>query len=63
MLNIVNVGYDSTNYYVIETDTGDLPPASVAEYLAPAVQQSWEQIRAHNVHVVYPGHGPVQGLT
>jgi len=43
--------------------TGDLPPASVAEYLAPAVQQSWERIRAHNVHVAYPGHGPVQGLT
>jgi ribonuclease/clavin/mitogillin len=43
--------------------TGDLPPASVAECLAPPVQQSWEQIRAHNVHVVYPGHGPVQGLT
>jgi ribonuclease/clavin/mitogillin len=43
--------------------TGDLPPASVAECLAPAVQQSWEQIQAHNVHVAYPGHGPVQGLT
>lgn len=43
--------------------TGDLLPESVAEYLAPAVQQSWEQIRAHNAHVVYPGHGPVQKLT
>jgi ribonuclease/clavin/mitogillin len=43
--------------------TGDLPPESVAEYLAPPVQQSWEHIRAHNARVVYPGHGPVQKLT
>jgi ribonuclease/clavin/mitogillin len=43
--------------------TGDLPPASVAQYLTPPVQQSWELIRAHNVHVAYPGHGPAQRLT
>ncbi len=43
--------------------TGDLPPVSIAEYLTPSVQQCWEQIRAHNVHVAYPGHGPVQELT
>lgn len=43
--------------------TGDLPPESIAEYLAPAAQQSWERIRAHNAHVAYPAHGPVQRLT
>ena len=43
--------------------TGDLPPVFIAEYLTPPVQSSWEQIRAHNVHVAYPGHGPVQELT
>lgn len=43
--------------------TGDLPPASIAEHLVQLVQQSWEQIRAYNVHMVYPGHGPVQRLT
>ena len=43
--------------------TGDLPPESEAEYLASPVQQSWEQIRAYNAHVAYPGHGPGQELT
>jgi len=43
--------------------TGDLPPVSIAKYLPPPIQRCWEQIRAHNVHVAYPGHGPVQQLT
>jgi glyoxylase-like metal-dependent hydrolase (beta-lactamase superfamily II) len=43
--------------------TGDLPPASIAEYIAPAAKTSWEQIRARNARVAYPGHGPVQELT
>ena len=43
--------------------TGDLPPASIAEYMSPLARQSWEQIRAHKVRVVYPGHGPVYELT
>ena len=43
--------------------TGNLPPASIAEYIAPSAQQSWEQVRARNAHVAYPGHGPVQELT
>ncbi|MBC7249000.1 MAG: MBL fold metallo-hydrolase, partial [Anaerolineae bacterium] len=42
--------------------TGDLPPASIAEYLGPPALQSWNQIRAHNVQIVYPGHGPFQRL-
>lgn len=42
---------------------GDLPPASFAEYLMPLIRTSWEQIRARNVRVVYPGHGPVHQVT
>jgi len=42
--------------------TGDLPPAALAGQLSPAVQQSWEQIRARGVRVAYPGHGPLQHL-
>jgi len=42
--------------------TGDLPPAALAGQLSPAVQQSWEQIRARHLRLVYPGHGPVQHL-
>lgn len=42
--------------------TGDLPPESIAGYLSPAGQQSWEQIRARAVRVAYPAHGPAQKL-
>ncbi|NTU82571.1 MAG: hypothetical protein HGA45_24910 [Chloroflexales bacterium] len=67
MLNIVNVGYDSTNYYVIETATtkgmaftGDLPPPHMAT--DETLQRSWAAIQARKVHTIYPGHGPVYHL-
>ncbi len=43
--------------------TGDLPLVPVSEDPAHPAQQSLDHIRAHNVHVIYPGHGPVRQLT
>ena len=40
--------------------TGDLPPESVAGYQGPAGLESWERIRAHGAHTIYPAHGPVR---
>ena len=40
--------------------TGDLPPEQWAEGLPPAVGESWQNIRAHPVKTLYPGHGPVR---
>jgi endoribonuclease LACTB2 len=40
---------------------GDLPPPQLIT--DASLQRSWEAIRAHQVHTVYPGHGPVYQLT
>jgi len=43
--------------------TGDLPgPEQATEEARSQVLRSWERIRAHHVHTVYPGHGPVRPL-
>ncbi len=44
-MNVVNVGYDSTNDYVVDADKFEI------------VTQSWAKLRALNVWTVYPGHG------
>ena len=43
--------------------TGDLPgPEQATEEARSQVLRSWERIRAHHVHTVYPGHGPARPL-
>jgi glyoxylase-like metal-dependent hydrolase (beta-lactamase superfamily II) len=42
--------------------SGDLPPVPISEDPKHPVQQSLERIRAHNVRLMYPGHGPVRQL-
>lgn len=39
---------------------GDLPPPQMIT--DETLQRSWDAIRAHQVHTVYPGHGPVYRL-
>lgn len=40
--------------------TGDLPPPHMAT--DEVLRRSWDAIRAHRVHTIYPGHGPVYRL-
>lgn len=45
--------------------TGDLTPPLWGSDEAPAgdpLAQSWQALRARNVHTVYPGHGPARPL-
>lgn len=40
---------------------GDLPPPQMIT--DETLKRSWDAIRAHQIHTVYPGHGPVYQLT
>jgi glyoxylase-like metal-dependent hydrolase (beta-lactamase superfamily II) len=43
--------------------TGDLQlPTSVAEAAAEKVRSSWAKLRARNVSMIYPGHGPARPI-
>jgi glyoxylase-like metal-dependent hydrolase (beta-lactamase superfamily II) len=42
--------------------TGDLPPPGMFGDPQHPAERSWALIRAHHVHTVYPGHGPVGPL-
>ncbi len=42
--------------------TGDLPPPFM-DSENEALRSSWAAIRAHNVHTIYPGHGPAHPLS
>jgi len=71
---IVNVGYRSTNYWVISAGSSRLLvdlgwPGQMGtmranlSYEDPAlVAASWRILREHGATSVYPGHGPVQPL-
>ena len=42
--------------------TGDLPPPGIFGDPQHPAEASWALLRAHGVHTVYPGHGPVGQL-
>ncbi len=44
-MNVVNVGHDYTNCYVVDADKFE------------TIKQSWANPRTLNVWTVYPGHG------
>jgi len=41
-----------------EAFTGDLPPPGLFQDPQHPAEESWQRILAHDVHTVYPGHGP-----
>jgi len=52
--NIINIGYDSTNYYII---AGDLTHESMLSEDDVIARESWHQIRRRGARIVYPAHG------
>jgi glyoxylase-like metal-dependent hydrolase (beta-lactamase superfamily II) len=42
--------------------TGDLPLPMFSADPTNQVEQSWQQIRAHQIQTIYPGHGPVRKI-
>jgi hypothetical protein len=64
-VSILNVGYRSTNYWVISAgrsrvlvDLAD--PRMVGPEDPDVVRTSWQQLRERGATEVYAGHGPVR---
>jgi glyoxylase-like metal-dependent hydrolase (beta-lactamase superfamily II) len=75
-MTIVNVGYRSTNYWVVSAGTshcvslllddgsvftGDLPPEAYA-FDNPVALATWRHLRERGARRVYPAHGPTRWI-